>query len=720
MRAGVDIGGTFTDLCIAGPDGIVAIGKALGTPAAPAESVETVLQDALARGAWRRDEPAPGAPAASGAAGESGAGDAAGTPGAAGAAATGGAPRAGGAAGALSQVVHATTLVTNALIERKGAKVALLATAGFRDVIELARERRPDIYRLDVWRPEPLVPRHLRFDVTERTLADGTIERAVDEADVAALARELAERGIEAIAICFLHSYVNPGNEQRARAAVERAAPGLRVAMSSDVAPEIREYERTQTTAASVYVQDRVVRYLADLEERLEGLGAGNRLRVMLSNGGVATAEDAAARPIRMLESGPAAGALAAARFAGVNGYANLMSFDMGGTTAKLCLIEDGRPLVTHEFEAARTDRFTRGSGLPIKTPTIDMIEIGVGGGSLAHVDTLGLLACGPESAGADPGPACYGGGGTKPTVTDADLVLGYLDPGFFLGGEMSLDVEAARRAIETHIAKPLNLSIEEAAWGIHRLVNEDMASAARVHAAERGHDATGLPLFAFGGAGPVHAFGVGRALGTTTVIVPAAAGVMSSVGVLAAPLAADGVRSRLEPVDDGTLKRVEPLFAELEQRNAEVLAHSGVTDITHERSVDMRYVGQGFEVTVPLEGQDLKAAFEAAYVRAHGRTGPDVPIEAISWRVLSRGPDPELRLVAAPAGGGDALKGTRDVYFDDGFVATPIYDRYRMAVGTRIDGPAIVEERESTTVVGRDATARVAEDGSLIMEMTA
>ena len=545
MRAGVDIGGTFTDLCLAGPDGIVAFGKALGTPAAPSDSVEAVLRDTLAREQLRGAE--------------------------------------------VTQVVHATTLVTNALIERKGAKVALLATQGFRDVMELARERRPDIYRLDVWRPQPLVPRHLRFDIAERTLADGTIEQPLDEADVEALASELAARGIEAIAISFLHSYANPANEQKARDCVERAAPELRVAISSDVAPEIREYERTQTTAASVYVQDLVVRYLTDLEQRLTGLGASGRLRVMLSNGGVATAQDAAERPIRMLESGPAAGALAAAKFAGANGYDDLMSFDMGGTTAKLCLIEHGRPLVTHEFEAARTDRFTRGSGLPIKTPTIDMIEIGVGGGSLAHIDPLGLLACGPESAGADPGPACYGGGGTLPTVTDADLVLGYLDPDFFLGGEMRLDVEAARAAIGTHIAEPLGLSVEEAAWGIHRLVNEDMASAARVHAAERGHDATGLPLFAFGGAGPVHAFGVAAALGTTTVIVPAAAGVMSSVGVLAAPLATDAVRSRLEPVDEDTLARVQPLFAELEQEGSAILSSSGVTDITHERSVDMR-----------------------------------------------------------------------------------------------------------------------------------
>ena len=497
----------------------------------------------------------------------------------------------------------------------------------------------------------------------------------------------------------------------------------LRVAISSDVAPEIREYERTQTTAASVYVQDRVVRYLADLEERLSSLGAHDRLRVMLSNGGVATAKDAAARPIRMLESGPAAGALGAARFAGLNGFKDLMSFDMGGTTAKLCLIEDGRPLVTHEFEAARTDRFTRGSGLPIKTPTIDMIEIGVGGGSLAHVDTLGLLACGPESAGADPGPACYGGGGTLPTVTDADLVLGYLDPGFFLGGEMTLDVEAARTAIRTHIAEPLGLTVEQAAWGIHRLVNEDMASAARVHAAERGHDATGLPLFAFGGAGPVHAFGVGASLGTTTVIVPAAAGVMSSVGVLAAPLATDAVRSRLEPVDDETLSRVEPLFAELEQEGAAILAALRASTRHRPRALDRHALRRP-----GLRGHRPRHPGRGPQARLRGgvrpRPRPQGPGRPDRGDQLARahprpGPRPAARRRAAPATA-KPVKGTRDVYFDDGFVDTPIYDRYRMGPGTRIDGPAIVEERESTSVVGPGATARVAEDGSLIIEVVA
>src|SRR4051812_47376654 len=387
-----------------------------------------------------------------------------------------------------------------------------------------------------------------------------------------------------------------------------------------------------------------------------------------------------------MLESGPAAGALAAARFGAQAGHPDLMSFDMGGTTAKLCLIEGGRPLVAHELEVARTHRFAKGSGLPIKAPAIDMIEIGVGGGSIARMNALGLLTVGPDSAGADPGPACYGAGGAAPTVTDADLLLGYLDPDFFLGGGMRLDRDAAAAAV--------GRLGDDAAWGIHRLVNEDMANAARVHAAERGHDPTGLPLFAFGGAGPVHAAGVARALGTRTVIVPPSAGVMSAVGVLAAPPAADFMRSRREPVDDGTAARVEPLLRELERAGAELLARSGVRDVVHERSADMRYVGQGFEVTVPLpagavDAAGLRHAFEAVYVRKHGRVGPDVPLEAISWRVLTHGPAPPLRLGSAGSGA-DALKGSRTAYFGE-WLGTPAYPRGAPGAGARVRGAPVV-----------------------------
>ncbi|HEY6054986.1 MAG TPA: hydantoinase/oxoprolinase family protein, partial [Gaiellaceae bacterium] len=480
-RVGVDIGGTFTDLCLAGPEGVVAVGKTLTTPHEPALAVETVLVETLSE--------------------------------------------VGVAVGDVSLLVHGTTLVTNAIIERKGARTALLATRGFRDAVEIGREKRYDLYDLQVELPKPLAPRHLRFDVPERTLADGTVAEPLDEDHVERLARELAAAGVEAVAVSFLHSFTNPEHERRAAAAIARAAPGLRVSLSSEVVPEIREFERTSTALANVYVQGLVEDYLRDMRGRLERLGFGGRLTVMLSSGGIATAETATRFPVRMLESGPAAGALAAAAFGEAAGEPDLLSFDMGGTTAKLCAIARGRPLVSEEFEVDRVYRLKRGSGLPLKIPVVDMIEIGVGGGSIARVSALGTLAVGPDSAGADPGPACYGLGGSEPTVTDADLVLGYLDPGYFLGGRMALDLEAAHAAIAA-VAGPLGLSLDEAAWGIHQVVNENMANAARVHAVERGLDPRRLPLFAFGGAGPVHALGVAAALGSPAVYAPQGAGV--------------------------------------------------------------------------------------------------------------------------------------------------------------------------------------------------
>jgi N-methylhydantoinase A len=685
MRIGVDIGGTFTDLCVADERGVVAVGKVLTTQAQPARGVEEVLSETLSSLSLE--------------------------------------------AGAVRQVIHATTLVTNALLQRSGARVALLATAGFRDVLEMRRERRADIYDLMVEHPRPLVPRHLRFDVPERVLADGSIEQQLDVAFVERLGRELAERGVEAVAVCFLHSFANPANERAAREALARVAPRLRVALSSEVVPEIREYERSTTTAASVYVQDLVERYLSDLEARLRRLRVGGELRIMLSNGGVATVATAAQHPVRMLESGPAAGALAAASFGSATGRSSLLSFDMGGTTAKLCVVDDGRPLVTHDFEVDRVYRLRKGSGLPVKTPVIDMIEIGVGGGSLARVTALGLLAVGPESAGADPGPACYSRGGSRPTVTDADLVLGYLNPDFFLGGRMRLDVEAARRAILDHVASPLGASVEEAAWGIHRQVNEDMASAARVHAAERGHDPSELPVFAFGGAGPVHAAGVTAALGSPAVFAPARAGVMSAVGMLAAPLAFEFVRSQHEVVENGLPARAAEVLADMEAEGTALLEASGVSrgDIEHERSADMRYAGQGFELRVwfgPEPDADLRAAFERAYEAKYGRRGPDVAVEVLSWRVVSRGPAPTLRIGGMaeapdrpPKVDGDARKGERPAWFPrGGFEPVPVYDRYALRAGDRLPGPAIVEERESTLVVPPEATCSVAEDLSLVM----
>ena len=683
MRLGVDIGGTFTDLCVLVDGQVAGIGKTL-TTAEPAEGVERVIRETLATLELNARD--------------------------------------------VTQVVHATTLVTNALIERRGAKTALLMTAGFRDVVEMARERRSDIYDVMVDLPAPLVPRHLRFDVPERTLADGSVAQELDEAYVAQLAGELDAHGVDAVAVCFINSFANDGNERAAAEVIRRTATGLDVAISADVSPEIREYERATTTTASVYVQQLVSSYLDDLAGRLESIGIPRGLRVMLSHGGVATPETASRHPIRMLESGPAAGALAAAKFGATTGQADLLSFDMGGTTAKLCMIEDGRPLVTNDFEVDRVNRLKKGSGLPVKTQVLDMIEIGVGGGSIARITPLGLLAVGPRSAGASPGPACYAQGGEEPTVTDADLVLGYLDPGYFLGGDVELDTERARDAIERTVAEPLGLDLARAAFGIHTLVNEDMASAARVHVVERGHDPAGLAFFAFGGAGPVHAAGVARALGSQRVIVPAAAGVMSSVGVLTAPMAFDFVRSWPVVVGDEIVERAEELFAAMEGEGAEVLGESGVSagEITYERSVDMRYRGQGFEIPVILDDASsrtpdgLRGAFEAAYEHRHGRRGPSVPVEVINWRVTASGPEPDVSLdeLAVMPVGEEARKGERDAYFDGAYQPTSVYDRYGLPPGTTLEGPAIVEERESTVIVPPRASAVVAPDRSLVIDL--
>jgi N-methylhydantoinase A len=580
--------------------------------------------------------------------------------------------------------------------------------------------------------PRPLVPRYLRFDVPQRTLADGATLQELDEAYVERLARELAESGIEAIAIVFLHSFTDPAAERAAQAVVQRAAPKLRVSISSDVVPEIREFERASTTIANVYVQARVERYLRELEVRLRRLGFGGSFFLMLSSGGIATVDTAVRYPVRLLESGPAAGALAATAYGLAAGHPNLLSFDMGGTTAKICVIDGGRPLIAHDFEVDRVYRFKKGSGLPIKIPVIEMIEIGTGGGSIARVDSLGLLKVGPDSAGADPGPVCYARGGTEPTVTDADLILGYLDPAYFLGGRMGLDIEGARRAIKEKIAAKLAVSMEEAAWGIHQIANENMANAARVHALERGKDPRRFPLFAFGGAGPVHAYRIAKALGSPALLVPLGAGVTSTVGFLSAPLAFDFVRSWPGRLDALDWARANALLAEMEAEGQTLLESSGVPGeaISHRREADMRYVGQGHEIRVPLPAGLLEAshaptllsAFEAVYRELYERLGPPVPVEILNWRVVSSGPRPNLRLqITAPAGGDvdTALKGERPAYFPEatGFVPTPIYDRYRLVPGATFVGPAIVEERESTVIVGPGGHCRIDEHHNLVVE---
>ncbi len=689
LRVGIDIGGTFTDL-IAFDEraGGLTIGKVLTTPGDPAAGVETGLVATL-----------------------SGAG--------AGPAEVGG-------------LVHGTTLVTNALIERKGAATALLTTRGFRDAVEIRREGRYDLYDLFLELPPPLAPRRRRLEVDERILADGTVAQALDPAQVPALIARLRALGVEAVAVSLLHAHRNPAHERLLGAALAEGAPDLAVSLSHEVVAEIGEYERTSTVLANVYVRPLVERYLGRLETRLRELGVADApLLIMLSSGGTATVETARRFPIRLVESGPAAGALAAAHLGARIGRPDLLSFDMGGTTAKACLIDGGAPLVTADFEVARVYRFKRGSGLPVRVPTVEMIEIGAGGGSIARVDRLGLLKVGPDSAGAEPGPACYSRGGIEPTVTDADLLLGYLDPGFFLGGRMRLDRPAAGAAVG-RLAGRLGLDLTATAWGIHQVVNENMAGAARIHAVERGKDPRRYPLFAFGGAGPVHAYRVAEILRAPELLVPPGAGVTSALGFLVAPFAFDYVRSFYAPVTDLDWGRVEALLREMTEEGTATLAEAGVprSAVTVRRTAELRYRGQGHQVPVPLPDgplgpasrPELERAFEDAYRRLYGRVAEGVPLEALGWRVVVSGPRPALRLEGAAGGSADAanaLKGARPIYLPEagGFVDVPVYDRYRLGAGARFAGPAIVEERESTAVIG-GGEARVDDWGNLVVRM--
>jgi N-methylhydantoinase A len=685
-RVGIDIGGTFTDMLWVGADGTTVIGKTLTTPGDPSLAVENALKPPLQGGAVKSGE--------------------------------------------RGTLIHGTTLVTNALIERKGAPTALLTTRGFRDAVEIGREHRYELYDLNLDLPKPLVPRHLRFDVAERIAADGSLLKPLDEEFVRRLVGELRDKGIKAIAISYLNSFRNPSHERRTAEIISEVAPEVRVSLSSEVVAEIREFQRTSTTLANVYVQERVADYLGQLQRRLDEIGYAGSFFVMLSSGGIATRETSSRFPVRLLESGPAAGALAAAQAGLRSGHRDLLSFDMGGTTAKLCVIEDGQPLKTHEFEVDRVYRFRKGSGLPVRIPVIDMIEIGAGGGSIARVDSLGLLKVGPDSSGADPGPVCYGQGGREPTVTDADLVLGYLDADFFLGGKMKLDLNGAREAL-AGLAGRLGMTVEQAAWGIHQIVNENMANAARAHLGERGKDPRRMPMYAFGGAGPVHGYRVAEILRLPALISPFGAGVGSTFGLLSAPLAFDFVRSAYSRLDQQDWNLANALLDEMAQEGRRVLENSGLStkQITYHRTADMRYVGQGHEVSVPLPGgvlgpphcAQITAAFEETYRALYGRKGPDVPLEIINWRVVASGPRPEtnFKLPRSASNGANARKGRRAAYFPEyaRHVETPVYDRYAVEPGFKLNGPAIVEERESTLIIGARGRATVDENLNVIVE---
>jgi N-methylhydantoinase A/oxoprolinase/acetone carboxylase beta subunit len=630
----------------------------------------------------------------------------------------------------VAEVVHGTTLVSNALIERKGATTALVTTKGFRDVLSIRRELRYDLYDLFLEMPEPLVPRRLRFEVAERVLADGSVEVALDRDEVRRMAKRMDREGIQAVAVSLLHAYRNPDHERTVAEILRRELPGVAISLSSDVSPELGEFARTSTVVANAYVLPLVASYLEMLAKRLERLGLKGPLRIMLSTGagGLAGVETASRYPVRLLESGPAAGALSAGFWGGRSGSTKVLAFDMGGTTAKACLIEDGIPMVAREFEAARVYRFTKGSGMPLRVPVIDLIEIGAGGGSIAGVGPFGLPRVGPESTGADPGPACYGQGGTDPAVTDADLLLGYLNPEFFLGGEMRLDEGAARAAIGP-LAGELRLGVEETAAAIHRVVNENMASAARMHAIERGRDLRRFTFVATGGAGPVHAWGVARALGISKLIFPPSAGVASAFGMLTAAPGFEFARSLPSPLERTPWEQVRTILRQLVEQGVRQLASSGVPagEARVDVAADVRHRGQGEAITVELGGElsgdpaaQIEAAFAAAYTDLYGHRPPGVEAEVMTWRVRVMGADPELDVTVRARVPGDVRKGRRRVWFaeTDGFVETDVLDRYRLVPGTEFDGPAIVEERESTMVIGPGARARVDPLGNLEVQI--
>jgi len=680
-RLGVDIGGTFTDFALIDDvSGKVSVNKALTTPHDPSEAIMHGTKALL--------------------------------------------DREGLAASQLDVIVQGTTLATNALIERKGAKTGLITTQGFRDILEMRRETRYDLYDLFIELPELVVPRHLRLGVRERVDKDGKMVVELDQAQVAQAVDQLVTEGVESVAVCFLHSYANPTNEIRAGETIAKKAPSLSVSLSSAVAGAIREDERFSTTTINAYIRPLADQYLQSLSGKLAAAGFRGALFTMLSNGGLTTFEIAKRFPVRLIESGPAGGTMAAVFYTDLLGIKDLVAFDMGGTTAKISLVQNGRPATVSTFEAARLRRFTKGSGLPLMIPAIDMIEIGAGGGSIGWVDPLGLLRVGPESSGADPGPASYGLGGEEPTVTDAALVLGYLDPDYFLGGEMKLDKEKAVRAIKEKIADRLGLDPIEAAWGIHRVVAENMASAARIHILEKGRDPRRFALLAFGGAGPIHAWQVGKLVGSPQFISPLAAGVMSALGFLVTPVAADYVQTYIAKLGEVDWDRVNGLLKEMEKLGVKQVAAGGVSPdtVTVTRSADMRYVRQGREINVPipngkLSRQSLEAireSFYSVYRELYSRHLTDVPIESVSWRVAVSGPRPTvpLKKLEGSTESGSALKKKRDVYFPEykGFTECAVYDRYRMGPGTTLTGPAIVEERESTLVVGPGGKLRIDE----------
>ena len=623
-------------------------------------------------------------------------------------------------------ITHATTVITNLLIERKGGNCALITTEGFTDVLYIRDEHRYDMFDPQIEYPEPLIPKSRTYPVRERVSAQGRLISAVDEAQVRNIAQTISDNDIQSVAVCLLNSYANDINERRVKQILEREVTGLQVTLSSDIAPQIREYPRTSTTSINAYATPFSLPYLNGLTDQVRARGSKLKPLIMLSNGGVIGAATAALQPVRMIESGPAAGALAASLLSKTYGVRDLISFDMGGTTAKACLIQGGEPLITGEFEVDRRYRFKPGSGMPTTVPTLDMIEIGAGGGSIARVDDLGLMKVGPESAGSSPGPACYGLGGEQPCVTDADVFLGILDAKNFLGGSMPLDEAACAQAISS-LALKLNVSDQEAAYGIYSVVGEAMAAAARTHATERGVNYRGLPLLAFGGAGPIHACYVAEQLESNKVIFPRMASVLSAFGTLVTPIRIDLARSNLMKLAQMDWSIVDVLMSEMIAEGKEALVNAGLSSdsIGYSFSVDMRYIGQQTEVTVPLgrdfptekDSESFAYMFEQEYQNVYGLSLGDMEIEIVAWRVsafsLSESRFVDREFDVRPG----SPKGRRSIFLGSGVLTADVYDRETLGMEQTLQGPCIIEERETTILILPNWRATVASDGAVVAE---
>jgi N-methylhydantoinase A/oxoprolinase/acetone carboxylase beta subunit len=688
-RLGCDIGGTFTDFVLLNDQtGEITINKCLTTPKDPSDAVEQGIKE------MERRVP--------------------------------------GFVEKMDEVIHGTTLVINSIIERKGAATGLITTRGFRDVLELGREIRYAPYDIFAEFPKPLVPRRFRLEVDERIRSDGTVLKPLDPKEATRVVRKLVAMGVDSIAVCLINSFENPKHEFMIRKIIEEEAPHVSVSVSYHVLPQIREYERTSTTVTNAYVKPLTGKYLSKLSERLGSVGFKGKLFIMLSSGGITSVETAAEFPVRIIESGPTAAVIAGQYYGRLFNLPDMFCFDMGGTTAKSCLIQRGVAGVVPTFEVGRVQRFMKGSGLTIQVPVVDLMEIGAGGGSIAKVSKLGTLQVGPESSGADPGPICYARGGTDPCVTDADLLLGYLDEDYFLGGDMKLDREASKQGVEGRIAKPLGVSFIHAVWGIHDLINETMAAAAKTHIAEKGGNPKIVTVAAFGGAGPVHAYGLAKKLGAPRLIVPPNAGVGSALGFFTAPRAFDVVRSHKVSLGDADFSEIEKIFQHLEAEGKKALEKAGTNEpIQFDRSLDMRFIGQGSETNVPVPERDFtelrreeaRKRFDQIYEKLYGRTYPDSAVEFINFKVRASLPERLLQFPRFEKGDrslDDAVKGTRPAYsgLARDFIPYTVYDRYKLFPDARFRGPAIIEEKESTVIVGEDASVSVDEYGFLWVKL--